>query len=97
MWKRARPAEGTVVEKYLRARGYPGPLPLLLRYVTGKHPSDHQFHPVILAAAVRADDPSKIVGVHRTFLLGDGTGKALLEPAKMSLGIYAGRGFRSLP
>jgi putative DNA primase/helicase len=86
MWQRSHPAEGTVVETYLRARGYRGSVPISLRYVTGKHPSDQQWHPIMLAEAVRADDPPKIVGVHRTFLLKDGSGKALLEPVKMSLG-----------
>ena len=86
MWQRSQRAEGTVVEAYLRARGYRGPVPISLHYVTGMHPSDQQWHPIMLAVALRADDPPKIAGVHRTFLLEDGSGKALLEPVKMSLG-----------
>jgi hypothetical protein len=58
--------------------------------VTGKHPSDEQFHPAMLAAAMLTRDPPKIVGVHRTFLREDGSGKAPLNPEKMSLGDLRG-------
>jgi hypothetical protein len=60
MWKRSQPALGTVVETYLRARAYRGPVPISLLYATGEHRSDHQFHPVMLAAAVIANDPQKM-------------------------------------
>jgi hypothetical protein len=90
MWKRSRPAEGTAVETYLRARGYRGPIPPTLRYVRGKHPSDGAKHPVMVGAAVSPASPLKIVGVHRTFLLADGSGKAAFEPNKMSLGNIRG-------
>jgi putative DNA primase/helicase len=89
MWARSQPAEGTVVEKYLRARGYNGPIPAALRYVSGKHPSDEQLHPVMVAAAI-VIDPPEIIGVHRTFLRADGSGKAPLDPNKMSLGDVRG-------
>jgi putative DNA primase/helicase len=92
MWERSQPASGTIVERYLRARGYPGPVPQFLRYVTGKHPSDEKFHSVMLAAAILLTDPPKIVGVHRTFLREDGSGKAPLNPDKMTLGDIRGAG-----
>jgi hypothetical protein len=92
MWERAQPASGTVVETYLRARGYLGPIPIALRYVTGRHPSDEQLHPMMLAAAMLSADPPKIVGVHRTFLREDGSGKTSLIPDKMSLGDLRGAG-----
>jgi hypothetical protein len=92
MWERAQPAPGTVVERYIRARGYFGPVPIALRYVSAKHQSDEEFHPAMLAAAILPSDPPIIVGVHRTFLLPDGSGKALLVPAKMSLGDLRGAG-----
>jgi len=90
MWDRAQPAPGTVVETYLRARGYLGAIPISLRDVTCKHPSDEQFHPVMLGAAAISGDPPRIVGVHRTFLHQDGSGKAPLNPEKMSLGDLRG-------
>ena len=92
MLQRSQPAEGTVVETYLRARGYRGPIPISLRYVTGMHPSDSVFHPVMLGAVIRADQPASFIGIHRTFLLADGSSKAALEPAKMSLGPIGGGG-----
>src|SRR5215471_3898559 len=39
IWQRSEPATGTVVETYLRARGYRGEIPMALRYVTGRHPA----------------------------------------------------------
>jgi putative DNA primase/helicase len=89
IWHRSQPAAGTVVETYLRARGYLGPMPISLHYVIGKHPADESFHPVMLAAAVLSGNPN-IVGVHRTFLREDGSGKAPLNPEKMSLGDLRG-------
>lgn len=91
MWARAQAAEGTVVEKYLRARGYNGHIPETLRYVSGKHPSDEQFHPVMIAGAVMLGQ-QEIAGVHRTFLRSDGSGKAPLDRPKMSLGVIGGAG-----
>jgi len=79
-----------IVETYLRACGYRGPIPPTLQYVMGKHPSDNAMHPVMVAAVSRPGSPMKIVGVQRTFLLADGSGKAALEPNKMSLGNIRG-------
>jgi hypothetical protein len=92
MWQRSEPAADTVVETYLRARGYRGEIPMALRYVRGKHPADEGFHPARIAAAVLLGDPLTLVGVHRTFLQGDGSGKTLLSPQKMSLGNLRGAG-----
>src|SRR5262249_31903189 len=91
MWARAQPAAGTVVETYLRARGYLGQIPMSIRYVMGKHPADGGLHPVMLAAALLFETP-KLVGVHRTYLQMDGSGKTSLAPAKMSLGTLQGAG-----
>lgn len=90
MWRRSCPAAGTVVETYLRARGYLGPIPPTLRYVTGKHPFDGAMHPVMVGAIVMPSSPLKLVGVHRTFLRPDGSGKAAFEPNKKSLGNIRG-------
>ncbi len=92
IWGSSQPAPGTIVETYLRARGYFGPIPISLHYVKGKHRSDQKSHPIMLAAAMLPGDPPEIVGVHRTFLLEDGSGKALLTPAKMSVGNLRGAG-----
>ena len=85
IWRRSSPAPGTVVETYLRdARGYTGPIPPVLRFARGPHPSDpKRWHPMMVAAVVL---DGRIIGVHRTFLRLDGCGKADLEPNKMTLG-----------
>ena len=50
------------------------------------------MHPIMVAAVVRPDRPPGIVGIHRTFLLRDGSCKAGVEPNKMSLGPVGGGG-----
>ncbi|HZK89498.1 MAG TPA: toprim domain-containing protein [Stellaceae bacterium] len=90
IWRRSRPIAGTVAETYLRHRGYSGPLPLSLRFATGKHPADSQFHPMLVAAVVIAGRMEHATAIHRTFLRADGRGKADLDPARMSLGSIEG-------
>jgi putative DNA primase/helicase len=97
MWRRSQPAAGTIVETYLQARGYRGPIPPDLHYVTGKHRSDGAMHPVMLGAVTRVGDPDKITGVHRTFLRSDGSAKADLPGQKMSLGRIRGAAVRLAP
>jgi hypothetical protein len=61
-----------------------------LRYLPGElhRPSDTTW-PVLLAAVT---DPTSgvLLAVHRTFLARDGSGKAPVDPAKMTLGPIAG-------
>jgi phage/plasmid primase-like uncharacterized protein len=90
IWRRSRPIAGTVAEAYLRYRGYTGPLPPALRFATGKHPADGQFHPMLVAAVVIAGRMDQATAIHRTFIRADGLGKAALDPQKMSLGPIAG-------
>jgi hypothetical protein len=85
IWRRSRPAYGTIVETYLReCRGYTGPLQPSLRFATGKHRSDPEcWHPIMVSAVLR---DGCMIAVHRTFLRQDGRGKADLDPNKMTLG-----------
>lgn len=85
IWRRSRPARGTAVETYLReARGYTGPIPAALRFAYGKHRSDpERWHPMMVASVLF---DGRIAAVHRTFLRPDGSGKANLDPNKMTLG-----------
>lgn len=94
MWGRSYPAEGTPVESYLRVRGYRGSIPSDLRFVMGRHRSDHGMYPIMIGAARRAGSPGEITGIHRTFLRGDGSGKADVPDAKMSLGTVRGSAVR---
>lgn len=96
IWRRSQSAQGTVVETYLReARGYTGPIPAVLRFALGRHPSDpKRRHPMMVAAVMLAD---RIVAVHRTFLRSDGRGKANLDPDKMTLGPCKGAAVQLAP
>jgi putative DNA primase/helicase len=85
IWRRSRPADGSIIETYLReVRGCTGPIPPTLRFAFGKHPSDPERWHSMMVAAVRHD--GRLVAVHRTFLRQDGSGKANLDPDKMTLG-----------
>lgn len=82
LWLQAKPAAGTVVERYLRSRGIKL-LPPTLRFHPGlKHPTGG-YHPAMIA--IVTDSDAHAIGVHRTFLGEDGR-KADVEPVKMALG-----------
>ncbi len=46
LWVRSRPAQGTIAETYLRARGYRGAIPATLRYL----PASGIYPPALIAA-----------------------------------------------
>jgi hypothetical protein len=58
----------------------------VLRFGYGKHPSRDGYHPMLIAAVLIEGRLDQCVALHRTFLKPDGSGKADLEPAKMTLG-----------
>jgi DNA primase len=76
-WRYARPADGTLVETYLRARAITlSPLPLTLRCFMGlRHAPSNGRWPAMVAL-VMAHDQERL-GIHRTYLAWDGSGKAL--------------------
>lgn len=85
VWREAVPSHGTIVETYLASRG----LRLqddhrMLRF----HPSCPRYHETYPAMIALMVDPEtgEPTGVHRTFLLADGSAKIPLEPDKMMLG-----------
>jgi hypothetical protein len=85
LWRASHPAEGTLVETYLRSRGLTTPIPPSIRFHSGlKHPSGGIW-PAMVALVTHGADGSPI-GVHRTFLAADGSAKAPVDPAKMMLG-----------
>jgi phage/plasmid primase-like uncharacterized protein len=95
IWNESRPATNTPVQTYLRSRGITIAPPLTLR-----------FHPALLhrpsglawpamIAVVTLD--RAILGVHRTWLKQDGSGKAPVEHQKMSLGPVHGGAVRLAP
>jgi phage/plasmid primase-like uncharacterized protein len=86
----ARPIEGTVAERYLAARGLGGFTSPALRFLPHhRHAPTGTSWPVLLAAVT---DPltGELRAVHRTFLRPDGSAKAPVEPAKMTLGPTGG-------
>jgi hypothetical protein len=62
------------------------PLPLSLRWLTFcKHPSG-VWLPAMMARVVDVD--GETIGVHRTYLRHDGTGKAAIDPVRAALRCY---------
>jgi putative DNA primase/helicase len=86
LWIQASAATGTLVEIYLRSRGIVMPVPPTLRFLplTRHSPSD-QFLPAMIAA-VTIWPERRPSAVHRTFLTGDGSGKAAVDTPRMTLG-----------
>jgi putative DNA primase/helicase len=92
IWREARRSAGTLVETYLRSRRITIPVPPSLRFHPQlKHPS--RIYLPAMVAAVQAPD-GRIVAIHRTFLKGDGSGKANVEQQKMMLGPCGGGAVR---
>jgi putative DNA primase/helicase len=96
IWQSAVPADGTPVETYLRSRGLNKPPPSSLRFHAGlKHPTSGIW-PAMVALVTRGTDGAPLA-IHRTFMSGDGTSKAPIEPAKMMLGPCRGGAVRLGP
>lgn len=84
IWAAARPAHGTPAETYLGARGIGLAAPESIRFHAGlRHPTGAVLPGMV---ALVSDRDGRPLGIHRTFLAGDGRGKAAVEPAKMMLG-----------
>ena len=85
IWKKAVPIAGTIAETYLQSRALEAPAPDALRFHAGlKHPAGGHW-PALVSLVTRATDGAS-VGIHRTFIARDGSGKAPIEPARMMLG-----------
>lgn len=85
---RSLPGSGTQVEAYLESRGLRHHAALRLLPAHHHVESERRF-PVMIAAVVHPR-AAGVVGVHRTFLAEDGSGKANVEPAKKTLGHIQG-------
>lgn len=93
IWRQSVQAEGTPAEAYLRGRAIVTPAPRSIRFHPRlKHGPTGLFLPAMVAA-VQASD-GRITGVHRTFIKHDGSGKAIVSEAKLSLGLIAGGAIR---
>jgi putative DNA primase/helicase len=91
LWRASTPANGTIVENYLRSRCIKI-LPPSLRFNSCmKHPVGI-FAPGMVAIVQGPD--GQLTAIHRTFLKDDGSGKAELDPPKMALGPIRGGAVR---
>jgi putative DNA primase/helicase len=90
IWDQSQDARGTVVDDYLAARGIDRlPIPFRLRFHQRlKHTPTGKTLPAMIALVSDAVT-DRVMGIHRTWLRADGTGKANVEPNKMSLGPIA--------
>lgn len=73
IWREARPAAGTIVERYLRARAITIPPPASLRFAMLWHAPSRRELPAMVA---RVDNVrGELVAVHRTYLRPDGAAR----------------------
>jgi DNA primase len=89
--RECRSIGGTEAEEYFRRRGIRGELPSCLWF----HPHlycEGDYWPALVADIT--DITGKLIGVHRTFLRPDGSGKAPIADAKRALGRVAGGAVR---
>lgn len=94
IWRASVDARGTLVETYLGSRGITYPPPPSLRFHPGlRHAPSGLAWPAMVALVTRGTDNAPI-GIHRTFLARDGSGKAPVEPDKMMLGPTKGGAVR---
>ncbi len=85
IWQAAGLADGTVVETYLASRGLHLSIPQAIRSHSGLRHQSGDVWPAMVALVTRGTD-DKALGIHRTFLARDGSGKAPVDPQKMMLG-----------
>lgn len=95
IWRASRPAAGTLVETYFRARGLSIRPPDSLRFLARLRHPDGGDWPAMIAPVQAAD--GALVGIHRTYLAPDGRGKAPVAKAKLMLGRCWGGAIRLTP
>jgi putative DNA primase/helicase len=85
IWRASASAQGTLVASYLNARAIRLSPPVLRFCPRLKHGPTGTFWPAMIALVTRASD-GKPLGIHRTYIAKDGSGKAPVDPQKMMLG-----------
>jgi phage/plasmid primase-like uncharacterized protein len=96
LWRDAQPAVGTVVERYLAARGITLRDDMPLRFLPNHLDRDGgKRWPVMLALMVDHDGTAQ--AIHRTFIAQDGKGKAPIATPRKTLGMVAGAAVRLAP
>ena len=94
LWDRRQSLIGSPAERYLKLRGLVGPFPPTLAFLPKcLHTPSGRRLPCLVGGVARW--PSRrVIAVHRTYLEGNGEGKAKVEPAKMTLGPIGGGAVR---
>ena len=94
VWMETRPIAGTVAERYLDARGvgHVASVAALRFHPALTHPTAPGRFPCIVAGI--QDVAGHVLGIQRTYLAADGTGKAAVDPVRASLGSLAGGAVR---
>jgi putative DNA primase/helicase len=93
LWRGSEPAQNTLVDVYLTARGLPGlAASPSLRFRGDCHHPEGGRLPAMVALVVNVAGAA--VAVHRTYLRRDGGAKAAVEPSKASLGPVWGGAIR---
>lgn len=95
IWDAGHDSRGTLVASYLASRGLDLPPAERLRFHTALKHSKGGCWPAMVALVTDVSD--KPIGLHRTFLARDGSGKAPVSPARMSLGPIRGGAVRLAP
>lgn len=86
LWDKSNPIKGTIAADYLRGRGIKAQTwPDRLGYIPRlDHKPSKQCFPAMIAALT--DARGHVVAIQRTWLAKDGSGKAPVQPAKMTVG-----------
>ncbi|MBA3670324.1 MAG: toprim domain-containing protein [Sphingomonas sp.] len=95
IWQAAVPISATPAEAYLRGRGLDLQMPDVLRFA--QLPYGHGGKPLPCLVALVTDGDDNFVGIQRTFVREDGSGKADVPTAKLSLGHISGGAIRLAP
>lgn len=95
IWQSASSINGTPAESYLRSRGLHLPLPCTLRFARLPYPHETGRLPCLVALISDINDQP--VGIQRTFVREDGSGKADVPTPKLSLGRVRGGAIRLAP
>ena len=95
IWRNAAPIAGTPAEAYLRNRGLHLHLPESLRFARLRYGKNGREYPCLIACVGSVDN--KLIGIQRTYLASDGSGKANVPKAKLSLGAVSGGAIRLAP
>jgi DNA primase len=92
IWRAAEPVKGTLAERYLRTRGLHLTIPASIRFTRLRYGKSGPLHPCLVAVVASVDN--RLIGIQRTYLNADGTGKASVPKAKLSLGQVSGGAIR---